>query len=294
MARELRKQEVADAVKQFAARENMTVSSNEKGFTIMPGDFSVYMDSLGKLACTGPDVAQSFTIKNALSEIIMEAAVEAPKSPNLPAKANGKITSRSQAGNVPGSALDAVRECQSTEKATYSTGGTRKAASAKTNIAALMEAGGSLEVVKRIHNIDYIEIVGRATLGDRQVDSSRSFYKQEYLAKKAWEWIIKVLIKDPGIVVGTDVYGMPEFREGAIIKVRISDDAKNSFLVELPAKIALWREMAREWQAAGRVCETVAYSRACDMILRCDFQSKEELAEEQAEVDGIQNPGVPQ
>jgi len=232
---------------------------------------------------------------------MLEAAIKGEELPVKPAKGSvpavrplGKITSRSHAGSAPGSALDAVRECQATQLATYSTGKGKKAASAKTNIAALMEAGGSLEVIKRIHEIDYIEVVGRATLNGQMVDSSRSFFKQEYLAKKAWEWIIKVLIKEPEIVVGTDAYGMPEFREGAIIKVRVSDDEKNSFLVALPAKIALWREMAREWQAAGRVCETVAYSRACDMILRQDFQCKEEIAEEQAEVDGIQNRGVPQ
>lgn len=203
------------------------------------------------------------------------------------------ITSRSQAGSVPGSALEAVRECQATEKGTYSTGKGRKVASAKTNIAALLQAGGSLDIVGREHTPTYIEIVGRASLGNQHVDSSRSFFKQEYLAKKAWEWIIKVLMKDPGIVIGTDDYGMPEFREDAEIQVRINDENENR-VVTLPAKIALWREMAREWQAAGRVCETVAYSRACDMLLRSDFQSLEELAEEASEVRAIQDKEIPE
>jgi len=114
-----------------------------------------------------------------------------------------------------------------------------------------------------------------------------SIWKQEYLAKKAWDWIVKVLMDEPGIVTGTDEYGMPEFREGATIKVRISDEGK-SVLVPLPAKIALWRELAREWQFAGRVCESKAYSRAADMLLRGDWQSSEELKEEQAEVAKIQ------
>lgn len=92
---------------------------------------------------------------------------------------------------------------------------------------------------------------------------------------------------EPGIVTGTDEYGMPEFREGATIKVRISDEGK-SMLVPLPAKIALWRELAREWQFAGRVCESKAYSRAADMLLRGDWQSSEELAEEAAEVKAVQ------
>ena len=279
----LRKQALFNAAKAFAAKAGKEMSVNDQGgICLQPGDILISCTD-GKLECNDP------ATKEALAEIIMEMAEDEPRGSNLPAKRQTGITSRSQAGSVPGSALDAVRECQATEKATYSTGGKRKAASAKTNIAALMQSGGSLEVIKRVHTTDYIEVVGRASLGDQHVDSSRSFYKQEYLAKKAWEWIIKVLIKEPEIVTGTDEYGMPEFRDGAIIKVRIADEDKNSFLVALPAKIALWREMAREWQAAGRVCETVAYSRAADMLLRGDFQSHEELSEERAEVDGIQN-----
>ena len=193
-------------------------------------------------------------------------------------------------GPINGSAMEAVRECQATEKPVYSTGGGRKAAAAKTNIAALMEAGGSMSIVSREHRTDFIEVVVRAGLGDRFVDSSISIYKQEYLAKKAWDWIVKVLMDEPGIVTGTDEYGMPEFREGATIKVRISEVGR-SLMVALPAKIALWRELAREWQFAGRVCESKAYSRAADMLLRGDFQSKEELAEERAEVEKVAEGG---
>ena len=79
---------------------------------------------------------------------------------------------------------------------------------------------------------------------------------------------------------------MPEFATDATIKVRISDEGK-SVLVALPAKIALWRELAREWQFAGRVCESKAMSRASDMILRGDWQSNEEAAEESTEVEKV-------
>ena len=290
MARELRKQEVADAVKAYAAKVGKEVSINDQGgMCLMPGDILVSCQD-GKLECNDPST------KEAIAEILMEMPQDGTKSLNLLAKANGKITSRSQAGSVPGSALEAVRECQSTEKATYSTGGARKAASAKTNIAALMEAGGSLEITKREHRTDFIEVVVRAKLPNvidrlsKAVDSSISIYKQEYLAKKAWDWIVKILMEEPGIVTGTDEYGMPEFAANATIKVRISDEGK-SVLVSLPAKIALWRELAREWQFAGRVCETKAMSRAADMLLRGDFQSKEEKAEEQSEIDKVAEGG---
>ena len=283
-ARAISKEELGAAVKEYAARHELTVSTNEKGFALMPGDVIITLQD-GKPSCSNAEILDS------LIEILMDLVENAPKSSNLAVRRGGGITSRSQAGSVPGSALEAVRECQSTEKPTYSTSGGRKAASAKTNIAALMEAGGSLQIVGREHTPTYLEVVVRASIPDgksnRVVESSMSIWKQEYLAKKAWDWIVKVLMDEPGIVTGTDEYGMPEFEEGATIKVRISDDGK-SMLVPLPAKIALWRELAREWQFAGRVCESKAYSRAADMLLRGDFQSREELAEEAAEVQAVQ------
>ena len=282
-ARTIGMDELGAAVKEYAARHDLTVSSNEKGYCLMPGDTVITLQD-GKPSCSNAEILDS------LIEILMDMAENAPKSSNLAVRRGGGITSRSQAGSVPGSALEAVRECQGTEKTTYSTGGGRKAASAKTNIAALMEAGGSMVIIDRKHDQNYIEVIVRASLGsgqnERCVESSLSIWKQEYLAKKAWDWIVKVLMDEPGIVTGTDEYGMPEFRDGATIKVRISDEGK-SMLVPLPAKIALWRELAREWQFAGRVCESKAYSRAADMLLRGDWQSPEEKAEELAEVQAV-------
>ena len=220
-ARTIGMDELGAAVKEYAARHDLTVSSNEKGYCLMPGDVVITLAE-GKPSCSNPAILDS------LVEILMDLAENVPKSPNLAVRRGIGITSRSQAGSVPGSALEAVRECQGTEKTTYSTGAGRRAASAKTNIAALMEAGGSLEIVKREHRTDFIEVVVRAKIPNvvtslsKTVDSSISIYKQEYLAKKAWDWIVKVLMDEPGIVVGTDEYGMPEFRDGATIKVRIS------------------------------------------------------------------------
>lgn len=286
----LRKQVLIDAAKLYAAKSGKEVSINDAGgICLQPGDILINCVD-GKLECNDP------ATKEALAEIIMEMAEDSPRGSNLPAKRTTGITSRSQAGSVPGSALEAVRECQATEKATYSTGGKRKAASAKTNIAALMEAGGSLEILKREHRPDFVEVCVRAKLPNvvdrlsKSVDSSISIYKQEYLAKKAWDWIVKILMDEPGIVTGVDEYGMPEFAADAMIKVRIADEGR-SIMVPMPAKIALWRELAREWQFAGRVCESKAYSRAADMLLRGDWQSKEEAEEEMAEVEKVMEGG---
>lgn len=234
-----------------------------------------------------PDIQMA--VREAIMDA-MESSQEPARGSNLAVRRNGGINTRSSAQTSSGSALDAVRASQSTEPATYAPSKGRMVATAKTNIAAIMEAGGSLEIINRIHKPDYIEVVVRATSGGRHVDSSMSIYKQEYLAKKAWEWILKVLIDDPGIVTGTDEWGMPEFRPDAMISVRMQDEGK-SILVKLPAKIALWREMAREWQFAGRVVESKAYSRAADMLLRGEWQTVEEQAEEIAEIEKVAEGG---
>jgi hypothetical protein len=231
----------------------------------------------------GAIVCADKTIKEALQEIIMDLRTPAKA---MVASNSRKITGRSQAGSQQGSALDEVRACQATEKTSYSTGKGKSAASAKTNIAALMQAGGSLEILSLRQDMDFVEYKVRATLGNQHVDSSMTIHQKQYLAKKAWDWVPKYMMDDPGIVVGTDENLMPIFREGATISIRISDEGR-SIPVPFPAQIAMFKEMAREWQSAGRVCETKAYSRAADMILRSDFQSREELAEEQSEVDWI-------
>ena len=78
MARELLKQEVADAVKAFAASNNLEVSVNDRGgFTVLKGgelgaDVQVSCQD-GKLVCSDEH------LKEKLSEIIMEMPIE-PRS----------------------------------------------------------------------------------------------------------------------------------------------------------------------------------------------------------------------
>lgn len=281
--------QLSEAVKAYCEANNRQSSQSEEkpnkitifDGTPQPGDPMLWLED-GLFRCSDSEFGLRFA----------EEYLRGPEKALAPVGGQ-KVAPRkySRDGPINGSAIDAVRQCQATEKPVYSTGkdgkgNVRYAAAAKTNIAALMEAGGSLEIINRTHKPDFIEIAVRAVLGERHVDSSMSIYKQEYLAKKAWDWIVKVLMDEPGIVTGTDEWGMPEFREGATIKVRIADEGK-SVLVALPAKIALWRELAREWQFAARVCESKAFSRAADMILRANFMTPEEEREEQAEINKI-------
>jgi len=295
VGKKVMKQEIAEAIGKYLA--DTTKHPGLESTYDDESDTYLLKDSNGKEVTVGPGwTCSDEEVKESLYEIMQAARDGSPQGPTTLAKrVEGTITRsepRSGQGESRG-AMAAVRESQATEKMTYSTGKGRIVASAKTNIAALMEAGGSLEILDSIHRTDFIEYKVRASLPKlipsqaQHVDSKMSIYKQEYLAKKAWEWIMRPLMDDPGLVIGVDPFGMPEFGEDKKIKVRMADDI-GSVLVALPAKIALWREMAREWQSAGRVCETKAYNRAADMILRQDFQNKEEKAEEISEIKAIQ------
>lgn len=299
VGKKVQKEEIANAIGKYladTAKHPGVESTYDES-----SDTYLLRDANQKEITIGPGwICSDDFLKEELSEIMMAArdSGEVTKpSNNLSIKrVEGTIsrsTERSCLGE-PRGAMAMVRGAQATEKPTYSIGKGRTVASAKTNIAALMEVGGSLIILEREHKPDYIEYhiraslpYGGARIGAQTVDSSMSIFKQEYLAKKAWEWIMKPLMDDPDLVKGVDEFGMPEFAEGKKIKVRMIDDI-GSVLVALPAKVALWREMAREWQSAGRVCESKAMSRACDMLLRGDFQNTDEVREEQCEIKAIQ------
>ena len=81
-ARTISMDELGAAVKEYAARNGKDMSSNEKGFVIMPGDVLVGLDT-GKPTCNDPGILDS------LIEILMDMASEparAPQKHNLPAR----------------------------------------------------------------------------------------------------------------------------------------------------------------------------------------------------------------
>ena len=81
-ARTITMDELGVAVKEYAARHELTVSSNEKGFCLMPGDVVIALQD-GKPSCSNAEILDS------LIEILMDLAEEparAPQKPNLPAR----------------------------------------------------------------------------------------------------------------------------------------------------------------------------------------------------------------
>lgn len=111
-ARTITMDELKSAVQEYAARHELTVSSNEKGFCLMPGDVVITLLD-GKPSCSNAEILDS------LIEILMDLAEEparAPQKPNLPARpANTKTNGRSSNGGPLAKAGLAVRDLQVAE-----------------------------------------------------------------------------------------------------------------------------------------------------------------------------------
>lgn len=111
-ARTIGMDELGTAVKEYAARHGLTVSSNEKGYCLMPGDTVITLRD-GKPSCSNPAILDS------LIEILMDLAEEparAPQKPNLPARPTStKTNGRSSNGGPLAKAGLAVRDRQVAE-----------------------------------------------------------------------------------------------------------------------------------------------------------------------------------
>ena len=75
-ARTISMDELGSAVKEYAARHDLTVSSNEKGFCLMPGDTVITLRD-GKPSCSNPAILDS------LVEILMDMAEEPARAPQI-------------------------------------------------------------------------------------------------------------------------------------------------------------------------------------------------------------------
>ena len=111
-ARAISKEELGAAVKEYAARHELTMSSNEKGYCLMPGDIIVTLAE-GKPSCSDTAILES------LIEILMDMAegpASAPQKPNLPARPmNTRTNGRSSNGGPLAKAGLAVRDIQVAE-----------------------------------------------------------------------------------------------------------------------------------------------------------------------------------
>jgi hypothetical protein len=236
-----------------------------------PGKGHVYID-----AKTG-EVLEKTRLKGKIVDAFREAL-----SPNVPAVRGGArppTVARSQAAR-------SLREIQDAEAKPFNVGGGKMAPTAALISRAANAGGLSFEVLDYDHRRDFVKVAVRATAPDGRInDAVVSVYKEEYLSPYAWELVQN---NCQGAVERVDPEtGMPVFREGATVRVRVNRDG-SSVLEQVPVILWLAQKLAARWLFAPRSCETKAKSRAAKQLLNTDatpetFQEPEEIADEQME-----------
>lgn len=295
MARELRKQEVADAVKAYAAKAGKEVSLNDQGgICLMPGDILVSCDN-GKLECNDP------TAKEAIAEILMEMAEEGPKSSNLPAKSKGGITSRSQAGSVPGSATNAaqaIQIMQAGKDLTY-TVSKKQAPNATMALMAATDAKIDLTEVNSILTDELASSTIRASRKNgRSVDATVSIRKTDFINLLAWKEVdaqekLKNYILDDSDPLNIALpNGFPRIKPDAMVSIRVKDENSNK-IEKRRAIVHIYIEAMQQWIFQQRQCQTKAKRNAIIQALTSsgnpmEVMDEDELADEAREVEMVE------
>lgn len=265
MARVLRKQEVADAVKRLCeVRKDLAFSVNEKGFTLMPGDILVACVD-GKLECNNPEVFDK------LCEIIMEMPPEEkPKS---------NVLARPQ--DVKAADFD-MNDWRGKQAKTYSVAGKNApnafAVSEEANKRALctqiMDAGRSKDLVW-----------GHVRVTDPKSGQFRedrvSHERETFCLLKAWEDANAQAryMKGQQLIIGIQDNNMPELNPDIKIK-------------GMPAGLWLTMQVMRSWSMADRDAVTKAERRAQLKIMNREWRDEGEIVleteEEQAVRESVQ------
>lgn len=287
MARVPRKQDVADAVKAYAAKTGKEVSINDAGgLCIQPGDVLINCVD-GKLECNDP------ATKEAIAEILMEM----PHEPaNLPAKANGRITSRSQA--VSGlNAAQAIATMQGGKELTYQV---NKKAAPNATMALMAATDAKIDLVE-IGSILTDELASstiRATRRGRSVDATVAIRKADFINLLAWKEVQAQEALKNYILDDTDPLnialpnGFPRIRPDAIISVRVKDEME-SRIEKRRAIVHIYLTAMQQWIFQQRQCQTKAKRNAIIQMLTSsgnptEVLDEDELADEEREVELVE------
>lgn len=299
MARELRRQEVADAVKAYAAKAGKDVSINDAGgLCLQPGDILINCVD-GKLECNDP------ATKEALAETLMEMAEDSPKSPNLPVKSSGRITSRSQAGSVPGSTINAaqaIATMQGGKDLTYQVN-KKPAPNATMALMAATDAKIDLTEVNSILTDELASSTIRASRKNgRSVDATVSIRKTDFINLLAWKEVdaqekLKNFILDDSDPLNIALpNGFPRIKPDAMVSIRVKDETSNR-IEKRRAIVHIYIEAMQQWIFQQRQCQTKAKRNAIIQILTSSGNPTEvldddELADEAREVEIVEGSKV--
>ena len=287
-ARAISKEELGAAVKEYATRKELTMSTNDKGFCLMPGDVVITLQD-GKPSCSDTAILDS------LIEILMDMAENAPKGGNLAVRRGSGITSRAQAGSVPGSATNAaqaIQIMQAGKDLTY-TVQKKQAPNATMALMAATDAKINLVEINSILTDELASSTIRATRKDRSVDATVSIRKADFINLLAWKEVqareaAKNYILDDSDPLNIALpNGFPRIRPDAMVSVRINDDL-GSRVEKRRAMIHIYLTAMQQWIFQQRQCQTKAKRNATIQMLTSsgnpmEAMDEEELADEAME-----------
>jgi hypothetical protein len=296
MVRELRKQVVVTAAKAFAAKAGKEVSINDAGgICLQPGDILISCTE-GKLECNDP------ATKEALAEIIMEMAEDEPRGSNLPTKRQTGITSRSQAGSVPGSGINAaqaIATMQGGKELTYQVN-KKPAPNATMALMAATDAKIDLVEVNAILTDELASSTIRASRKNgRSVDATVSIRKTDFINLLAWKEVdaqekLKNYILDDSDPLNIALpNGFPRIKPDAMVSIRVKDETSNK-IEKRRAIVHIYIEAMHQWIFQQRQCQTKAKRNAIIQALTSsgnpmEVMDEDELADEAREVEMVEN-----
>ena len=294
-ARTISMDELGAAVKEYAARNGKDMSSNEKGFVIMPGDVLVGLQD-GKPTCNDPGILYS------LVEILMDLAEEptrAPQKPNFPArKVNTPAPTRNGNPGQMAQSVQAIQAMSAGKDLMYQVG-KQKAPTANLALMAATDAGIILEEIDRTHTAEFVSSTVRATsLDGRHVDATVSLMKQDFVNLLAWKAVQEQEILKNNILDDSDPLnvalpnGFPRILPDATIKTRVKD-GNNSIVIERKAITEIYIKIMNQWIFQQRQCQTKAKRNAVIQLLTSSgnptqTMEPEELADEAMEVELVE------
>jgi len=188
----------------------------------------------------------------------LEAAIRGEELPTKPAKGStpavrqgNHITSRSQAGNVPGSALETVQRTSNARDKTYRVGKQEEAYAAE-KIKAFQEMGGSYEIKESEVSRDHARYLIRGTLPSGRFDESEYVvFRDQWMQDMAWDMVDKQMEKFGNMILNTDCPAlenqMPNLMPGAVMKVRKNDDVSNK-IYDVPAAYHIATTVNKLWK----------------------------------------------
>jgi len=230
-----------------------------------------------------------------------ELPVKAAKSPNLPAKRQSGITSRSQAGSVPGSATNAaqaIQLMQAGKDLTY-TVSKKQAPNATMALMAATDAKIDLTEVNAILTDELASSTIRASRKNgRSVDATVSIRKTDFINLLAWKEVdaqekLKNYILDDSDPLNIALpNGFPRIKPDAMVSIRVKDETSNK-IEKRRAIVHIYIEAMQQWIFQQRQCQTKAKRNAIIQALTSsgnpmEVMDEEELADERREVEIVE------